>query len=106
MKLSIERWGVTFQNPVLLAAGTCGFGEELREVVDLEALGGFVTKSVTIEPRHGNPAPRVAEIGPTMINSIGLANPGLERVKAEHAGRTCAGRASSSAWPVAPRTST
>ena len=83
MNLALERWGVAFQNPVLLAAGTCGFGEELREVVDLEALGGFVTKSVTIEPRHGNPAPRVAEIGPTMINSIGLANPGLEKVKAE-----------------------
>ena len=83
MKLTIERWGVTFPNPVLLAAGTCGFGEELREVVDLEAIGGFVTKSVTLEPRRGNPAPRIAEIGETMINSIGLANPGLERVRAE-----------------------
>lgn len=83
MILSLERWRTTFQNPVLLAAGTCGFGEELGEVVDLEALGGFVTKSVTLEPRRGNPAPRVAEIGSSMINSIGLANPGLERVRAE-----------------------
>lgn len=82
MKLSVERWGVTFQNPVFLAAGTCGFGEEVSEVVDLEALGGIVTKSVTVEPRKGNPAPRVAEIGPSMINSIGLANPGLARVRA------------------------
>jgi dihydroorotate dehydrogenase (NAD+) catalytic subunit len=83
MNLSIERWGVSFQNPVLLAAGTCGFGAELADVVDLEALGGFVTKSVTLEPRRGNPPPRVAEIGAAMINSIGLANPGLERVRAE-----------------------
>ena len=83
MKLAVERWGVAFQNPVLLAAGTCGFGEELSDVVDLEALGGFVTKSVTLEPRRGNPAPCVAEIGPTMINSVGLANPGLARVRSE-----------------------
>jgi dihydroorotate dehydrogenase (NAD+) catalytic subunit len=83
VKLSVEHWGISFQNPVLLAAGTCGFGEELREVVDLEALGGFVTKSVTLAPRSGNPAPRVAEIGPTMINSIGLANPGLAKVRDE-----------------------
>jgi dihydroorotate dehydrogenase (NAD+) catalytic subunit len=83
MRLSVERWGVTFQNPVLLAAGTCGFGAELVDVVDLEALGGFVTKSVTLEPRKGNPAPRLAEIGSAMINSVGLANPGLERVRAE-----------------------
>jgi dihydroorotate dehydrogenase (NAD+) catalytic subunit len=67
----------------MLAAGTCGFGEELHEVVDLEALGGLVTKSVTLEPRLGNPSPRVAEIGTSMINSIGLANPGLDRVRSE-----------------------
>lgn len=78
MKLSVEILGTTFQNPVLLAAGTCGFGMELAEVVDLEALGGFVTKSVTLEPRAGNPAPRVTEFAGGMLNSIGLANPGLE----------------------------
>ena len=83
MKLAVERWGIVFQNPVMLAAGTCGFGEELHEVVDLEALGGLVTKSVTLEPRRGNPSPRVAEIGTSMINSIGLANPGLDRVRSE-----------------------
>ena len=83
MKLDVERWGIVFQNPVMLAAGTCGFGEELREVVDLEALGGLVTKSVTLEPRQGNPSPRVAEIGASMINSVGLANPGLDLVRSE-----------------------
>lgn len=76
----IRLFGTTFQNPVLLAAGTCGFGRELVEVVDLEALGGLVTKSVTREPRRGNPAPRVTEFGAGMLNSIGLANPGMEGV--------------------------
>ena len=81
MRLDQELFGGRFQNPVLLAAGTCGFGQELAEVIDLEALGGFVTKSVTLEPRHGNPAPRVAEFAGGMLNSIGLANPGLEATR-------------------------
>jgi dihydroorotate dehydrogenase (NAD+) catalytic subunit len=80
MKLEVNVFGARFRNPVLLAAGTCGFGEELGEVLDLSAIGGIVTKSVTLEPREGNPAPRVAEVGDAMINSIGLANPGLEKV--------------------------
>lgn len=82
MNLEQSLFGLPFQNPVLLAAGTCGFGLELREVLDLEALGGFVTKSVTVEPRAGNPAPRVAEVPGAMVNSIGLANPGLDAVRA------------------------
>ena len=78
-----EVFGVRFQNPVMLAAGTCGFGRELEGVLDLESLGGLVTKSVTMAARLGNPAPRVAEFGAGMINSIGLANPGVEVVAAE-----------------------
>jgi len=73
--------GTEFQNPVLLAAGTCGFGEELSDVVPLDELGGIVTKSVTLEPRAGNPPPRVAEFGGGMINSVGLANPGARMVR-------------------------
>jgi len=73
--------GTTFQNPVLLAAGTCGFGEEIAEVVDLDGLGGLITKSVTLEPRAGNPAPRVAEFRAGMVNSVGLANPGAAEVR-------------------------
>lgn len=73
--------GLRFQNPILLAAGTCGFGLELAETVDLERLGGWVTKSVTVEPRQGNPAPRVAEAGEAMVNSVGLANPGVTVVR-------------------------
>ena len=83
MRLETELFGVRFQNPVLLAAGTCGFGQELSEVVDLESLGGLVTKSVTVEPRVGNAAPRVAEFGGGMLNSIGLTNPGLALTKRE-----------------------
>lgn len=82
-RLSVSALGTTFQNPVVLAAGTCGFGRELEDVVDLESLGGLVTKSVTPEPRRGNPAPRVAELGVGMLNSIGLANPGLAAVRDE-----------------------
>ena len=83
MRLSQTLFGATFHNPVLLAAGTCGFGEELSDALDLEAVGGIVTKSVTLEPRLGNPAPRVVEAGNAMLNSVGLANPGLERVCSE-----------------------
>jgi len=83
VKLKTRVLGIDFQNPVLLAAGTCGFGMELEEVLDLEALGGFVTKSVTVEPRAGNPAPRVAEFAAGMLNSVGLANPGLDGVLRE-----------------------
>ena len=75
--------GTDFQNPLLLAAGTCGYGAELNGIIDLDALGGLVTKAVTPEPREGNPAPRVAEFAAGMINSIGLANVGLEQFRAE-----------------------
>jgi dihydroorotate dehydrogenase (NAD+) catalytic subunit len=68
---------------VLLAAGTCGFGVELVDVLDVDSVGGFVTKSVTLEPRVGNPAPRVTEFGGGMLNSVGLANPGLAAVRRE-----------------------
>ncbi|NIS31915.1 MAG: dihydroorotate dehydrogenase, partial [Actinobacteria bacterium] len=83
MNLSQELFGAVFQNPVLLASGTCGYGRELAAVVDLDALGGLVTKAVTPEPRGGNPAPRVAEYGAGMLNSVGLANVGLDAFRAE-----------------------
>lgn len=77
-----ELWGATFQNPVLLAAGTAGFGREVEGVIDLDRLGGIVTKAVTPEPRRGAPGPRVAEFRGGMLNAIGLANPGLDAVVA------------------------
>jgi dihydroorotate dehydrogenase (NAD+) catalytic subunit len=79
--LSRELFGRRFQNPILLAAGTAGFGQELDGVVDLDRLGGLVTKAVSVNPRQGNAAPRVAEFPGGMLNSVGLANPGVVRVR-------------------------
>lgn len=76
--------GLTFQNPIVLASGTAGYGAELERVVDLESLGGFVTKAVSVEPRSGAPSPRVAEFEGGMMNAVGLANPGLDAVRREH----------------------
>lgn len=81
--LVIEAAGLRFQNPVILASGTAAYGRELAGVVDLDALGGLVTKAVSVEPRSGAAAPRVAEWGGGMINAVGLANPGVNRVRAE-----------------------
>ncbi len=75
-------FGQRFQNPVLLAAGTAGFGRDVAGVIDLERLGGLVTKAVSRDPRAGNRAPRVAEFAGGMLNSVGLANPGLAVVRA------------------------
>ena len=75
--------GLDFANPVLLASGTAGYGRELSGVIDLECVGGFVTKAVSPEPRHGNAAPRVWDFDGGMINAVGLANPGLDAVRAE-----------------------
>jgi dihydroorotate dehydrogenase (NAD+) catalytic subunit len=77
----INALGVTFQNPVLLAAGTAGFGREVQRVIDLDALGGLITKAVTPEARRGHPGPRVAEFSGGMLNAVGFANPGLEVVR-------------------------
>lgn len=81
---TVGAFGTTFRNPVLLAAGTAGFGHEIAGVLDLSAVGGLVTKAVSVEPRPGNAAPRVAEVPGGMLNSIGLANPGLESVRRDH----------------------
>ena len=82
--LAVTAAGIEFQNPVLLAAGTAAYGRELASVVELDALGGLVTKAVSVERRHGARAPRVAEFEGGMINAVGLANPGVEEVRAEH----------------------
>lgn len=76
----VAAFGTTFQNPILLAAGTAGFGREIAGVIPLDRLGGLITKAVSPEPRPGHPAPRVAEFDGGMLNAIGLANPGLDHV--------------------------
>ncbi len=82
--LAVTAAGVSFANPILLAAGTAGYGRELANVTALEKLGGIVTKAVSVSPRLGAPAPRVAEFSGGMINAIGLANPGLDSVRTEN----------------------
>ena len=79
-----EVFGAQFQNPILLAAGTAGYGRELAGVMDLRRLGGIVSKAVSLAPRVGNAPPRVAEYRGGMLNSVGLANPGLAAVRDEH----------------------
>ena len=82
--LAVTAAGIDFQNPVLLAAGTAAYGRELSSVINIDALGGLITKAVSVERRHGARAPRVAEFDGGMINAVGLANPGVDEVLAEH----------------------
>jgi dihydroorotate dehydrogenase (NAD+) catalytic subunit len=82
--LAVRVAGLSFQNPIVLAAGTAAYGQELADVLRLDALGGLVTKAVSPLPRGGAPSPRVAEFGGGMINAVGLANPGVEAVRSEH----------------------
>lgn len=79
-RLNVTAAGIEFQNPVLLAAGTAGYGREIAGLIPLDRLGGLITKAVSIEPRAGAPAPRVAELPDGMINAVGLANPGARDV--------------------------
>jgi dihydroorotate dehydrogenase (NAD+) catalytic subunit len=76
--LGVRIGGLELSNPVMVASGTFGFGEEYAPLMDVNALGGLVTKGVSLEPRKGNPAPRTAETPAGMLNSVGLENPGLE----------------------------
>ena len=81
--LSVELGSVRLANPVLTASGTCGYAFELGDFVDLSQLGGFISKSITLEPRAGNPPQRTVETAAGMLNAIGLANVGLERFVTE-----------------------
>ncbi len=76
--LSIKLGRISLNNPVLVAAGTFGFGEEYAKLIDLSRLGGIITKTVTLEPREGNPPPRLAETPAGLLNAIGLENPGID----------------------------
>lgn len=76
--LAVTVAGVAFQNPVIAASGTFGFGREYAKVFDLSGLGGIALKGMTLKPRPGNPSPRVAETPSGMLNCIGLQNPGVD----------------------------
>lgn len=81
--MAVDVAGLAFRNPLVLAAGTAGFGREIDDVIDLTAMGALATKAVSVAPRHGAPPLRVSEFAGGMINAIGLANPGLEVVQRE-----------------------
>ena len=81
-ELSVALGRLTLKNPVLTASGTCGYGREYAPFVDLSRLGGFTTKSVTVQPRPGNAPQRIVETAGGMLNAIGLANVGLEEFMA------------------------
>lgn len=78
MNTKVTIAGITFKNPVLTASGTFGSGEEYAQFVDLNRLGGVITKGVANVPWEGNPTPRVAEVYGGMLNAIGLQNPGVD----------------------------
>ena len=75
--------GIEIDNPIIPASGTYGFGYEFAELYDINILGTFSFKGTTKEPRFGNPTPRIAECNAGMINSVGLQNPGVDKVISE-----------------------
>ncbi|MBQ2875650.1 MAG: dihydroorotate dehydrogenase [Clostridia bacterium] len=75
--------GVELDNPIIPASGTFGFGYEFAELYDINMLGSFSFKGTTLEPRFGNPTPRIAECSSGMLNAVGLQNPGVDKVISE-----------------------
>lgn len=78
-KNAVKIGNISFDNPIWVASGTFGYGTENPELVDVDKLGAIVTKSITLYPREGNPPPRIVETASGMINSIGLANIGVDK---------------------------
>ncbi len=80
MNTKIKLFGYEFQNPIIPASGTFGFGYEFNDIYDINILGSISLKGTTLNPRYGNPLPRIAECKEGMLNSIGLQNPGVDAV--------------------------
>ncbi|MFH0790234.1 MAG: dihydroorotate dehydrogenase [Candidatus Omnitrophota bacterium] len=78
VNLAVKIGRLSLNNPVMAASGTFGYGEEFNDFIDLKKLGAIVSKTITLNPRQGNPMPRTCETPAGMLNSIGLENPGLE----------------------------
>ncbi len=83
MNLKIKFLDYEFKNPIIPASGTFGFGYEFSDLYDINILGSISCKGTTLEPRYGNPLPRIAECPSGLINSIGLQNPGVDKVVSE-----------------------
>ena len=79
MKTEVRIGNCTLRNPVIAASGTFGYGEEYADIVDLTKIGAVVTKGITLEPRKGNPPPRIVETASGMLNAIGLQNVGVHK---------------------------
>jgi len=77
--LSLQIGSLKLRNPIMLASGTVGYGNEIAEFIDLNKIGGIVTKSISLKPRKGNPPQRIVETPAGMLNAIGLANVGVEQ---------------------------
>lgn len=82
-RLNVSLCGINLDNPVIPASGTFGYGYEFSELYDINVLGTFSFKGTTKDPRFGNPTPRIAECTSGMINSVGLQNPGVDKVISE-----------------------
>ncbi len=82
-EMKVKLCGIELDNPLIPASGTFGFGYEFAELYDINCLGTFSFKGTTLEPRFGNPTPRIAECSAGMINAVGLQNPGVEKVISE-----------------------
>lgn len=78
MNTKVSFCGVEFQNPIITASGTFGFGYEYSQYYDLDSIGGICLKGLTLKPKEGNPPPRIAEVYGGILNSVGLQNPGVE----------------------------
>ena len=83
VNLAVKLGSLELKNPVLTASGTFGYGLEYADFMNLERLGGFIVKGTTLEPRQGNPYPRMAETPSGMLNAVGLQNKGVEHFAAE-----------------------
>ena len=79
-RLQVELCGLKLDNPIIPASGCFGYGKEFAELYDINILGSFSFKGTTVEPRFGNPAPRIAETPAGMLNAVGLQNPGIDHV--------------------------
>ncbi len=86
LDLSVNLGSLQFKNPVITASGTCGYGQELQKFMDLDLLGAITIKGLSVEPKNGNPTPRIAETASGLLNAIGLENPGLKEFKKEMIG--------------------
>ena len=82
-EMKVNLCGIELDNPIIPASGTFGYGYEFAELYDINCLGTFSFKGTTLEPRFGNPTPRIAECTAGMINAVGLQNPGVEKVISE-----------------------